>query len=73
MATPAVTRADIELIFGILDRLGISREAIIIPLGRVHPGTVRRLANGKIEILVEAEGSVEDWLPELERMLIDLR
>jgi hypothetical protein len=73
MSPQAVTRADIERIFEVLERLDISREAVVIPLGRVHPGAVRSLPKGKIEILVEAEGSVEDWMPELERLLVDLR
>lgn len=73
MGPQAVTRADIERIFEVLERLDISREAVVIPLGRVHPGAVRLLPNRKIEILVEAQGSVEAWMPELERLLVDIR
>ena len=72
MALKAVGLQEIERIFTILDRLGISREAVVIPLRPVHPGTVRVLANGKLEIQVESEQALEEWLPELERMIIAL-
>jgi hypothetical protein len=72
MALAAVGLAEIERIFEVLDRLGISREAVVIPLRPVHPGTVRVLPNGKTEIRVESQGSLDDWLPILERMLLDL-
>jgi hypothetical protein len=68
MTTP-VTLQDIERIFDILERLGISREAVIIPLKRVHPGGVRVLPNGKLEIQVESEVELEAWLPELGRLI----
>ena len=69
MALTAITLKEIERIFEILDRLGISREAVVIPLKPVHPGGVRVLANGKLEIRVESETPLEEWLPELERMI----
>ena len=69
MALKAVTLVEIERIFAILDRLGISREAVVIPLRPVHPGGVRVLPGGKLEIQVESETPFEDWLPELERMI----
>jgi hypothetical protein len=65
----AVTLAEIERIFVVLDRLGISREAVVIPLHPVHPGGVRLLPNGKLEIRVEADIPLEDWLPDLERAI----
>lgn len=73
MSLKAVTLTEIERIFVILERLGISREAVVIPLAPAHPGSVRRLPNGKLEIRVESEGSLEDWLPELERLLVATR
>ena len=69
MPLSAVTLREIERVFDILDRLGISREAVVIPLRPVHPGTVRILPNGKLEIRIESETPFEDWLPELERMI----
>ena len=69
MALAAVTMREIEAIFEILDRLGISREAVVIPLRPVHPGGIRTLPNGKVEIVVESETALAEWLPALERML----
>ena len=69
MVLTAVTLREIERIFEVLDRLGISREAVVIPLKPVHPGGVRQLPNGKFEIRVESEMPLEDWLEELEHLL----
>jgi len=68
----AVTLPVIERVFEILDRLGISREAVIIPLKPAHPCGVRRLPNGKLEIVVESEVALDTWLPELEVKLREL-
>jgi hypothetical protein len=62
----AVTLREIQRIFEITDRLGIHREQLVIPLGPRHPGRVRRMPNGKFEIVVEKEGDFEAWLPALE-------
>jgi hypothetical protein len=62
----AVTLREIHRIFEITDRLGIHREQLVIPLGPRHPGRVRRMPNGKIEIVVEKDGDFEAWLPTLE-------
>lgn len=62
---------EIEEIFTVLDRRGISREAVVIPLTKRDPGTVRLLPNEKLEIVVPESQAVGAWLSELER-LIDL-
>jgi len=69
MPLAAVTLKEIERVFEILDRLGVSREAVVIPLRPVHPGGVRVLPNGKLEIRIESETEFEAWLPELERAI----
>ena len=71
MALAAVGMREIEAVFEILDRLGISREAVVIPLKPAHPGGIRTLPNGKVEITVESATPLVDWLPELERLLRD--
>ena len=65
----AVTLNEIEQIFAVLERLNISREAVIIPLRPASPGSVRRLPNGKFEIIVDATVPIHDWLPTLEEQL----
>jgi hypothetical protein len=65
----AVTLNEIEKIFTVLERLGISREAVVIPLRPAVPGGVRRLPNGKYEIIVDADVPIDDWLPVLEAAL----
>ena len=62
----AVTLREIQRIFEITDRLGIHREQLVIPLAPRHPGRVRRMPSGKIEIVVEKDGDLEAWLPALE-------
>lgn len=65
----AVTIREIERIFELTDRLGIHRELLVIPLGPRHPGRVRRLPGGKIEIVVESEDDFEAWVASLEPAL----
>jgi hypothetical protein len=60
---------EIEEIFTVLDRRGISREAVVIPLTKKDPGTVRVMPNEKLEIVVPESQTVAAWLPELERHL----
>jgi hypothetical protein len=50
-----VTLREIEAIFAVTDRMGISRELLIIPLRPRHPGRIRRTPAGKIEIVVDSE------------------
>lgn len=52
---------DIGVIFEITDALGIDRESISVPLGKEDPGTVRRLSEGGVEIVVPASVPIEEW------------
>lgn len=65
----AVTLREIQRIFEITDRLGIHREQLVIPLAPRHPGRVRRMPGGKVEIVVEKDGDFEAWLATLEAEL----
>ena len=62
----AVTLREINRIFEVTDRLVIHREQLVIPLAPRHPGRVRRMPGGKLEIVVEKEGDFEAWLAVLE-------
>lgn len=72
MPLKVVGMKEIEQIFTVIDRIGVHREAVVIPLKPANPGSVKRLANGKFEIVVDADVPLEDWLPELERRLLEL-
>jgi len=61
-----VTLREIEAIFAVTDPMGISREALVIPLMPRHPGRVRRMPNGKIEIVVDSEGEFSGFVAGLE-------
>lgn len=69
----AVTLKEIEQVFEVLERLDISREAIVIPLKPAAPGSVRRLANGKFEIVIDSQRPLAEWLVWLEAELRQLR
>jgi hypothetical protein len=57
-----VTLREIERIFAVTDPMGISREALVIPLLPRHRGRVRRMPNGKIEIVVDSEGDFDSFV-----------
>lgn len=71
----AVALKEIERIFSITDALGISREALVIPLRTETPGRINLMKDGKLEIVVDRDGDFEEWLTRLEpsiRSLMDL-
>jgi hypothetical protein len=69
MALAAVTLKEIERIFEILDRRGLSREAVTIPLRAASPGRIHALPSGKVEIVVDAERPFEEFLADLDAWL----
>ena len=62
----------ISQILELTDSLEISREAVEIPLSPESPGIVRRLDNGKIEIVVDADMSFDDWLSSLPERICEV-
>jgi hypothetical protein len=62
MALDAVSFQQISRILEVTDALGLDREWVEIPLSPESPGLVRRLHNGKLEIIVDAEQPFEQWL-----------
>ena len=67
-----VTLKEIERIFAVIDPMGISREAVEIPLRTEHPGRVSILKDGQLEIVVERDGDFEEWITRLEAQIRDL-
>ena len=60
-----VTMKEIDAIFVVTDALGVHREMLVIPLGPATPGKVRKLPSGKLEITVDAERPIEEWVKTL--------
>ena len=70
----ALSLKEIERIFTITDALGISREALVIPLRTENPGRVVLLKDGKLEIVADRDADFAEWLNRLEpriRSLMD--
>ena len=61
-----VSFEQIGQILELTDRLEINREWVEIPLGTKSPGVVRKLDNGKLEIVVDADMYFEEWMKTLE-------
>ena len=64
----AVGMNEINKIFTVLDAMGIHREHVVIPLG-TGQGRVRRLPSGKLEIIVDATTSFDEWLQGLPELI----
>jgi hypothetical protein len=65
MPLEVVSFKQIGRILEVTDSLGLNREWVEIPLSPESPGIVRRLTNGKLEIIVDADEPFEDWLGSL--------
>jgi hypothetical protein len=69
MPLQVVSFAQISRILELTDSLGLNREWVEIPLSPEQPGVVRRLSNGKLEIVVDADQPFEEWLSSLPRLI----
>ena len=64
----AVGMNEITKVFAVTDALGVHRESVVIPLG-TGKGRVRKLINGKLEIIVDAETPIDVWLEGLPELI----
>lgn len=71
MAKP-VSMAQMNAIFEVTDRLGMSREVVAVPLAPQGEGSVEQLPGGKVRIVVPATRTLEEWLPAMRARLIEL-
>ena len=69
MPLDVVSFAQIRQILELTDSLGLNREWVEIPLSPERPGLVRRLDNGKLEIIVDADRPFTEWLSALPRQI----
>lgn len=67
MSLHAVSFQQITRILDVTDALGLDREWVEIPLSPETPGVVRKLPNGKLEIVVDADQPFDEWLASLEQ------
>jgi hypothetical protein len=67
----AVTLKEIEKIFAIIEPMGISREAIVIPLRTDSPGRVSIDKAGKLEVVVDRDADFDEWIKGLEAKIRD--
>lgn len=65
----AVSFKQISRILELTDQLGLDREWVEIPLTPESPGAVRKLPNGKLEIVVDAVQPFEQWLATLDSQI----
>ena len=68
-----VSFAQISRILELTDSLGLDREWVEIPLSPERPGLVRRLPNGKLEIIVDADREFDEWLGSLAHQIHSLQ
>ncbi len=67
-----VSFAQINRILELTDELELDREWIEIPLYASSPGTIRKLSNGKLEIVVDADAPFEEWLGTVREQLLKM-
>ena len=72
MAERIIGMKEMQLIFGVTDAWGIDREEVTVPLEMEGFGSVKRLPDGKIEIVVPGEVSLKEWCGTLEEKLKEL-
>ncbi len=68
----AVSFQQINQILELTDDLEINREWVELPLGAESPGVVRKLENGKLEIIVDGDQPFDEWLGTLEEKIRDV-
>lgn len=67
-----ISMKDMGMIFGVTDGLGIDREMLRVELVKEDPGSVKRAADGTVEIIVPLSTPIERWLPRLKSELQQL-
>jgi hypothetical protein len=72
MPLEMVSFQQISRILDVTDALGLNREWVEIPLSPESPGLVRKLTNGKLEIIVDAEQPFDQWLTSLPTLIQQL-
>lgn len=69
-ALTVVTLREIERVFDILGELGLSREAVVIPLKPAHPGRVAMRGDGRLHIVLDSQAPLADTLARVRAEII---
>ena len=64
-----VTLREIELVFAVLAELGLSREAVVIPLRPATPGRVELRPDGRVEVVFDSQMPAEAQMPGIRERL----
>ena len=65
-----VTLREIERVFDILEELGLSREAVVIPLKPAHPGRVAMRADGRLDIVLDSQAPLDETLAAVREQIV---
>ena len=60
---------DLNKVLAMTDTLGLSRERVRIPVIPHGVGSVDLLASGEVQIVLPADGPLDEWLPTLRTRL----
>lgn len=64
-----LTQEAMQLLFEVIDEIPLDREAVQVPLAMEGPGSVARLGNGKVEIVLPDTNDLGDFLAHLPERL----
>jgi len=65
----AVSFQQITKILELTDELNLSREWVEIPLSPESPGSIKKLPNGKLEVVVDADIPFDEWFPTIQEKI----
>ncbi|GJL49863.1 MAG: hypothetical protein NPIRA01_10900 [Nitrospirales bacterium] len=65
----AVSFQQITKILELTDELNLSREWVEIPLSPESPGSIKKLPNGKLEVVVDADIPFDEWFLTLQEKI----
>lgn len=68
-----LTQEAMHLLFEVIDEIPLDREAVQVPLAMEGQGSVERLGNGKVEIVLPDTDDLGDFLARLPERLAAFR
>ncbi|MBF8299477.1 MAG: hypothetical protein HW397_526 [Dehalococcoidia bacterium] len=66
-----ISMADMEAVFSVTDAFGISREAVSVALEKADPGSIARLRDGSLEIVIPITIPIEAFVQHLGKRLVE--